>query len=118
PLIRPLGFDWKIGIALITSFAAREVFVGTMSTLYSVGSEDEARLTEKLSEQKRADGTPVFTLGVSVALMLFYAFAMQCMSTFAVVKRETQSWWIPLAQFAYMTILAWGSAFLAYVILS
>lgn len=118
PLIRPLGFDWKIGIALITSFAAREVFVGTMSTLYSVGSEDETRLTEKLSEQKRADGTPVFTLGVSVALMLFYAFAMQCMSTFAVVKRETQSWWIPLAQFAYMTLLAWGSAFLAYVILS
>lgn len=118
PAIRPLGFDWKIGIALITSFAAREVFVGTMSTLYSVGSEDEARLTEKLHEQKRADGTPVFTLGVSVALMLFYAFAMQCMSTFAVVKRETQSWRIPAAQFVYMALLAWISAFIAYILLS
>lgn len=117
PVIKPLGFDWKIGIALITSFAAREVFVGTMSTIYSVGAEDELLLTQKLSEQKKPDGTPVFTLGVSVALMLFYAFAMQCMSTLAVVKKETESWVIALGQFAYMGALAWLSAWLAYVIL-
>ncbi len=117
PLIKPLGFDWKIGIALFTSFAAREVFVGTMSTIYSVGSENEKLLTEKLSEQKRPDGTPVFTLGVSVALMLFYAFAMQCMSTLAVVKKETESWLVALAQFAYMGVFAWVSAWMAYVLL-
>src|SRR5690606_30250660 len=117
PLIKPLGFDWKIGIALFTSFAAREVFVGTMSTIYSVGSENEQLLSEKLSEQKRPDGTPVFTLGVSVALMLFYAFAMQCMSTLAVVKKETESWLVALAQFAYMGVFAWVSAWMAYVLL-
>lgn len=114
PVIAPLGFDWKIGIALITSFAAREVFVGTMSTIYSVGAENEALLSQKLKEQKRPDGSPMFTLGVSSALMLFYAFAMQCMSTIAVVKKESDSWKIPLAQFLYMGALAWISAWLAF----
>lgn len=117
PFIEPLGFDWKIGIALFTSFAAREVFVGTMSTIYSVGSDNEVLLTKKLSEQKKPDGTPVFTLGVAVSLMLFYVFAMQCMSTLAVVKKETESWTIAILQLLYMGALAWVSAWIAYNII-
>lgn len=117
PLMTPLGFDWKIGVALITSFAAREVFVGTMSTLYSVGSEDEKKLSEKLALQKRADGSPMYTPGVSMALLLFYVFALQCMSTMAVVKKETESWKIPLIQFIFMGTLAYLSAWLAYTLI-
>ena len=117
PLMTPLGFDWKIGVALITSFAAREVFVGTMSTLYSVGSEDEKKLSEKLALQKRADGSPMYTPGVSMALLLFYVFALQCMSTLAVVKKETESWKIPLMQFIFMGALAYLSAWLAYTLI-
>lgn len=117
PLMTPLGFDWKIGVALITSFAAREVFVGTMSTLYSVGSEDEKKLSEKLALQKRADGSPMYTPGVSMALLLFYVFALQCMSTMAVVKKETESWKIPLMQFIFMGALAYLSAWLAYTLI-
>jgi ferrous iron transport protein B len=93
PLIRPLGYDWKIGIALITSFAAREVFVGTMATLYSVGDDDDENslmLREKMQQAKRNDGTKVYTLATGLSLMIFYVFAMQCMSTLAVVKRETK----------------------------
>lgn len=110
PAIRPLGFDWKIGIALITSFAAREVFVGTMATLYSVGEnpdDNNATLREKMASAKWPDGRPVYTLAAGLSLMLFYAFAMQCMSTMAIVKRETKSWKIPFIQLVYMTSLAY-----------
>lgn len=115
PAIRPLGYDWRIGIALITSFAAREVFVGTMATLYSVGDEDKGmRLTEKLREAKREDGTPLFTLASGLSLMIFYVFAMQCMSTLAVVYRETKTWRWPVIQFIYMTGIAYTMSLLVY----
>jgi ferrous iron transport protein B len=116
PVVKPLGFDWKIGIALITSFAAREVFVGTMATLYSVGeSEDsDATLREKMEAATRIDGTPVYTLATGLSLMIFYAFAMQCMSTLAIVKRETRSWKYPLIQFVYMTALAYVCSWIVY----
>lgn len=117
PVIRPLGFDWKIGIALITSFAAREVFVGTMATLYSVqGGKDADRdtLRQKLQQARHPDGSKVYTLPVGLSLMIFYVFAMQCMSTLAVVKRETKSWKFPLVQLAYMTCLAYVASFITY----
>ncbi|QOR76822.1 MAG: ferrous iron transport protein B [Thermoflavifilum sp.] len=117
PVIRPLGFDWKIGIALITSFAAREVFVGTMATLYSVqGGKDADRdtLRQKLQQARHPDGSKVYTLPVGLSLMIFYVFAMQCMSTLAVVKRETKSWKFPLIQLGYMTGLAYVASFLTY----
>jgi ferrous iron transport protein B len=119
PVIRPLGYDWKMGIALISSFAAREVFVGTMATLYSVGDADETSvpLRQKMANEKRADGTRVYTLATGVSLMIFYAFAMQCMSTIAIVKRETKTWKWPLIQIAYMTGLAYLAALLAFQIL-
>lgn len=118
PVIRPLGYDWKIGIALITSFAAREVFVGTMATLYSVGDSGAANntLTKKMREAKKEDGTPVYTLATGLSLLIFYAFAMQCMSTLAVVKRETRSWKYPIIQFTYMAALAYFSALFVYVL--
>lgn len=120
PAIRPLGYDWKIGIALITSFAAREVFVGTMATLYSVGSdaENEDTLRDKMRGATRADGTPVYTLGTGISLLIFYVFAMQCMSTLAIVYRETRSWTLPAIQFAYMFALAYVTALLSYWIFS
>ena len=118
PVVRPLGYDWKIGIALITSFAAREVFVGTMATLYSVGDEEnEGPLKEKMRAAKRADGSPVYTLATGVSLMLFYVFAMQCMSTLAIVKRETRSWKWPMVQLVYMTGLAYLMSWIAYQLL-
>ena len=118
PVIETLGFDWKIGIALVTSFAAREVFVGTMATLYSVGDEEsEGPLKEKMRNAKRADGSPVYTLATGVALMLFYVFAMQCMSTLAIVKRETQTWKWPIIQLLYMTGLAYFMSLIAYQLL-
>lgn len=107
PVIAPLGFDWKIGIALITSFAAREVFVGTMATLYSVEEDEDSSLREKMHSAVRADGSKVYTQGTAFALMVFYVLAMQCMSTLAVVKRETQSWKWPAIQLGYMTLLAY-----------
>jgi ferrous iron transport protein B len=115
PVIKPLGFDWKIGIALITSFAAREVFVGTMATLYSVeeGNEDIS-LREKMQQAKYADGSKVYTLPTGLSLMVFYVLAMQCMSTLAVVKRETRSWKWPAIQFVYMTGLAYVMSLLVY----
>lgn len=117
PAISPLGFDWKIGIALFTSFAAREVFVGTMATLYSVEeSNDNATLREKMQSAKKADGTKVYTLATALSLLVFYVLAMQCMSTLAVVKRETKSWKFPAFQFAYMTILAYTSSLLVYTL--
>ncbi len=118
PLIKPLGFDWKIGIALITSFAAREVFVGTMSTLYSVGNENDTRtLKMKLSEAKNEKGEPIYSLATLLSLLIFYAFAMQCISTVAVVKRESGSWWIPIAQILYMTGLAYLCSCIIYQVL-
>jgi ferrous iron transport protein B len=114
PVITPLGFDWKIGIALITSFAAREVFVGTMATLYSVEENDNSTLKEKMNGALREDGTKVYTLPTAMSLMVFYVLAMQCMSTLAVVKRETRSWKWPTIQFIYMTALAYLMSYIAY----
>ncbi len=116
PAIRPLGFDWKIGIALITSFAAREVFVGTMATLYSVGDDanSDATLREKMRAAKRPDGTAVYTLATGLSLLIFYVFAMQCMSTLAIVKRETGSWKYPAIQFVYMFVIAYLGSLLVY----
>jgi ferrous iron transport protein B len=119
PVIEPLGFDWKIGIGLVASFAAREVFVSTMSTVYSVGEFDDSdagmqTLAQTLRDQQRPDGTPVYTTLTGVTLMVFYVFAMQCVSTVAVVRRETNSWKWPFFQWLYMGALAWGLAFLTY----
>lgn len=120
PVIKPLGFDWKIGIALITSFAAREVFVGTMATIYSV--EGSAEKLESVQQKMKAavnpqTGQPIFSVAVAFSLMMFYAFAMQCASTVAVVYRETKNWRWPAIQFAYMTVLAYAASFLAYHLL-
>jgi ferrous iron transport protein B len=117
PLIAPLGFDWKIGIGIVSSFAAREVFVSTMSTVYNVGQNDDGvrtRLVETLRQQKRADGTPIYTTLTAVTLMVFYVFALQCVSTVVIVRRETNSWKWPLFQWLYMGMLAWGFAFGTY----
>src|SRR5436190_14571339 len=118
PVLKPLGYDWKIGIALITSFAAREVFVGTMATLYSVGDQDEnaLRLRDKMKAAKKEDGTPVYTLASGLSLMIFYVFAMQCMSTLAVVKRETKTWKWPIIQLIYMTGLAYIMSLIVFQI--
>lgn len=118
PVIRPLGYDWKIGIALISSFAAREVFVGSLATIYSVGSEEETPIKNKMAQETRADGSLIFDLPTGISLMLFYAFAMQCMSTLAIVKKETNSWRWPMLQLGLMTIIAYVSAFGAYQFLS
>lgn len=116
PAIKPLGFDWKIGIALITSFAAREVFVGTMATLYSVGDDDDSgsTLRQKMDAAVRPDGSKVYDLATGLSLMVFYVFAMQCMSTLAIVKRETRSWKWPMIQLIYMTGLAYLMSLLVY----
>ncbi len=115
PAIKPLGFDWKIGIALITSFAAREVFVGTMATIYSANdSENITSVREKLILEKDETGKPKYNAAVCLSLLVFYAFAMQCMSTMAVVLRETKSWNWTLIQFFYMTGLAYLSSYLVY----
>ena len=118
PAIKPLGYDWKIGIALITSFAAREVFVGTMATLYSVEDNEDSSLRQKLAAAKHPDGSKVYTLAAGLSLMIFYLLAMQCMSTLAVVKRETKSWKWPAFQLVYMTALAYGMSWLTYIIFS
>ncbi len=121
PVIRPLGYDWKIGIALITSFAAREVFVGTMATLYSVGaeaSENDQTLRDKMQSATRPDGTKVYTLATGMSLMVFYLLAMQCMSTLAIVKRETKSWKWPMIQLGYMTALAYFFSWITYQVFS
>lgn len=121
PVIEPLGYDWKIGIALITSFAAREVFVGTMATLYSVGEdadENSETLRNKMQSAKRADGSPVYTKATGFSLLVFYLLAMQCMSTLAIVKKETGSWKWPVIQLVYMTVIAYVLSFVAYQIFS
>ena len=117
PVIKPLGYDWKIGIALITSFAAREVFVGTMATLYSVGddkNESNTTLRAKMTAAIWPDGMKVYTLAAGLSLLIFYVLAMQCMSTLAIVKRETQSWKWPLIMLTYMTGLAYVMSFITY----
>ena len=120
PIIAPIGYDWKIGVSLITSFAAREVFVGSLSTIYSVHDDGEENipLLKHLKETKRTDGTKVYTLASGVSLMVFYVYAMQCMATMAVVKRETKGWKWPIIQMVVMGILAYLGAFVAYSILS
>ncbi|MBX3743705.1 MAG: ferrous iron transport protein B [Verrucomicrobiae bacterium] len=119
PLIEPLGFDWKIGIGLVASFAAREVFVSAMSTVYSVGEMDGGEagsrgLAEAMQTQVRPDGTRLYTPLTGITLMVFYVFALQCVSTVAVVRRETNSWRWPVAQWLYMTTLAWVLAWAVY----
>jgi ferrous iron transport protein B len=119
PMIKPLGYDWKIGIALVTSFAAREVFVGTIATIYSIGSaEDQPTIKQRLRSEINPDtGGPRYTMAVGLSLLVFYTFAMQCVSTLAVVKRETKGWKWPLIQLAYMTTLAYVSAFAVFQLL-
>lgn len=117
PVIRPLGFDWKMGVAIICSFAAREVFVGTMATIYSVGSaaDDEAGIIERLTrERDPVTGEQVYNTATSASLLIFYVFAMMCMSTLAVVKRETKSWKWPVFQFFLMTGIAYVASFIVY----
>ncbi|MEQ8423913.1 MAG: nucleoside recognition domain-containing protein, partial [Cyclobacteriaceae bacterium] len=120
PAIAPLGYDWKIGIALITSFAAREVFVGTIATIYSVGNtEDQTTIKSRLrAEINPNTGGPRFTMATGLSLLVFYTFAMQCMSTLAIVKRETNGWKWPMIQLGYMTALAYFSALIVYQSLS
>jgi ferrous iron transport protein B len=118
PLVKPLGYDWKIGIALITSFAAREVFVSTLATIYSVGSDEEDTIKNRMAAEVNADAKkPLFNLASGISLLLFYAFAMQCMSTLAIVKRETNSWRWPVAQLVFMSLFAYIVALVAYQIL-
>jgi len=118
PAIAPLGFDWKIGIALISSFAAREVFVGTLATIYSVGNTQEETLINRMKSERRPNGELLFDLPTGVSLMLFYAFALQCMSTLAIVKKETNSWKWPMIQLFSMTLIAYLSALIVYQILA
>ena len=114
PVIAPLGYDWKIGVGVISSFAAREVFVGTMSVIYSVqdGEKNAPALRDAMLAEQRPGGAPVYTPLVCLSLLVFYVLAMQCLSTVVVVRRETNTWRWPLFQVAYMTALAWGAAFL------
>lgn len=121
PVIRPLGYDWKIGIALLASFAAREVFVGTMATIYSISGDTEDVLTVKqrlIQEKNPETGGQMFTPAVCYSLLMFYVFAMMCMSTIAVVYRETHGWKWPMIQLAYLMVLAYASAFVVYQVLS
>ena len=122
PVIKPLGYDWKIGIGLVASFAAREVFVGTLATIYSVGSSAEndgiETIKTKMANERYEDGTKVFTFASGISLLLFYAFAMQCMSTLAIVKRETKSWKWPMIQLVGMSIIANIFALISFQILN
>jgi ferrous iron transport protein B len=118
PVIKPLGYDWKIGIAVVTSFAAREVFVGTLATIYSVGNNnDESTIKSKMQADVHADGTKIFNFATGVSLLLFYAFAMQCASTLAVTKKETNSWKWPIIQLVFMSGFAYLTALIAYQLL-
>ena len=118
PAIRPLGYDWKIGIAVVTSFAAREVFVGTLATIYSVGNNnDDSTIKSKMQADVRADGTKIFNFATGVSLLLFYAFAMQCASTLAITKKETNTWKWPIIQLVFMSGFAYITALIAYQLL-
>ncbi len=115
PIVKPLGYDWKIGIAVLTSFAAREVFVGTLATIYSVGTDEEDTIKHRMAAEVNAmTKKPLFNLASGISLLLFYAFAMQCMSTLAIVKRETNSWKWPAAQLVFMSLFAYIVALIAY----
>lgn len=117
PVIEPLGYDWKIGIAVVSSFAAREVFVGTLATIYSVGSHSEEDDTIKMkmaAEVHPETGKKVFNFATGISLLLFYAFAMQCISTLAIVKKETNSWKWPIIQLVFMSGFAYLVALTAY----
>ncbi len=117
PVIRPLGFDWRIGVAIVASFAAREVLVSTLSIIYNVGAdanEESPSLISAIRNAKRADGTPVWTPLTALSLMVFFVLAMQCMSTLAIVRRETNSWRWPIFMFAYMTVLAYVMSFITF----
>ncbi len=119
PAITPLGYNWKIGISIITSFAAREVFVGTMSTIYGLEDENPTTIREKMSADiDPKTNAPVYSFATGISLLLFYAFALQCISTVAIMKRETKGWKWPIIQFAFMLLLAYSSALVAYQILS
>lgn len=120
PIFKPIGYDWKISIGVLSSFAAREVFVGTMASIYSIGSETEEETTiiERMQKEKHPDGSLVYSLATGVSLLLFYAFAMQCMSTLAIVYKETKTWKWPIIQLAFMSAFAYLTALLAYNILS
>jgi ferrous iron transport protein B len=119
PAIAPLGYDWKIGIALISSFAAREVFVGTLATIYSVGDTDnESTIKSKMQQEIHPEtGQKVFNFATGISLLLFYAFAMQCASTLAITKKETNSWKWPAMQLVFMSGLAYFTALIAYQLL-
>ncbi|MGI9525862.1 MAG: ferrous iron transport protein B [Weeksellaceae bacterium] len=119
PIFRPIGYDWKISIGVLSSFAAREVFVGTMATIYSIGSnnEEETQVVQRMRDEINPDGTRVYSLATGVSLLLFYAFAMQCMSTLAIVKKETGTWKWPMVQLIFMSGLAYITAFIAYQLL-
>ena len=118
PVMKPLGFDWKVSIAVLSSFVAREVFVGTMATLYSVDDNEKSSIREQMAKQKNPDtGEPYFSLAVGVSLLLFYAFAMQCMSTLAIVRKETNSWKWPAIQLVVMTLVAYLAAYATFQIL-
>jgi ferrous iron transport protein B len=120
PVIKPIGYDWKIGISLLTSFAAREVFVGSMATIYSVQDDGETNLglMQKMRAEKWSDGKPVYSLATGLSLMVFYVYAMQCMATLAIVKRETKSWKWPLIQILYMGALAYIASFIVFKLFS
>jgi ferrous iron transport protein B len=121
PILRPLGFDWQIGIGILSSFAAREVIVSTLAVVYGVGESavdaDPGSLYDSLRAAVRSDGTPVYTTATSVSLLIFYVLAMQCLSTQAVTRRETNSWRWPIFQLGYMTVLAYSVTFLVYQLL-
>jgi ferrous iron transport protein B len=119
PVIRPLGFDWKIGIAIISSFAAREVFVGTLATIYNVGNSDATETIKSRMQEEvfPATGQKVYTLASGISLLLFYAFAMQCMSTLAVVKKETNGWKWPMIQLTTMSSFAYIIALIVFQII-
>ena len=118
PAVRPLGYDWKIGIALLTPFAAREVFVGTLATIYSVQDAEESTIAGRMALERDALGKPVFNLATGASILIFYALAMQCMSTLAVVKKETNSWKWPMIQLVFMTVLAYTASLLTYQLLA
>lgn len=120
PVIKPLGYDWKIGIAVVSSFAAREVFVGTLATIYSVGShsDEQDTIKNRMAEERDGNGNKIFNFPTGVSLLLFYAFAMQCISTLAIVKKETNSWKWPVIQLVFMSGFAYLTALLAYQILN
>ena len=116
PIIKPLGYDWKIGVGLVTSFAAREVIISTLSTLYNLEENEHHRvsLIDAMRNDRDANGKHVFSVLVALSLMVFFAYAAQCMATFAIIKRETNSWRWPILMVIYMTVLAYSASLIVY----